>query len=132
MLPLLKRVQIVLTGDTELVTLIGDARHIGVNLRKKPEAPAIEYGFDTGNISSGKKEEQNLRVTVYGTTPETGAAIAERVTTLLTPKNLTDSTLGLRCGLCRKNRNTVLPATDFGQNVEMSFRVLYTANPQSH
>jgi len=133
MLTLLKRVHEVLTGSTPLVTKLGGSAQIGTNLRKKPDQPAIEYGFDTGSIESGNKEIQSLRVSVYGTTShEDTLEIAELVTDLLTPKALSSVTLNLHCGMCSKTRNTVLPSTDFNHQIDMTFRVLFTATPSSH
>jgi hypothetical protein len=128
---LLARVHTVLTTDDTLVSMIGDINQIGTNQRKKPDQPAIEYGYDAGSMEPGKKVIQSLRVTVYGTTSsEDVLKIADRVALVLTPANLSDATLNLHCGLCQKTRNALLPTSDFGHHAEMTFRVLFT-NPHT-
>jgi len=135
MLAFLEQVQDVLTGDNGPGGIMSftPTPQVGVNLRKKPDQPAIEYGLETGSIEPGKKETQNLRVTVYGTaSAEEVVGLADRVTMVLTPKNLSSVTRNLHCGLCQKTRNSVLPTSDFGHQVELTFRVLFTNSLPSH
>lgn len=125
--PLLRRVFTVLSTDSEILnTYEVPAGNIGTNVRKSATYPAIEFGIESGSNFRDVKDDQRLRLTVYGTEQvEQVVLIADRVKALMVPKQLSDRDNGFFVARSRLIRNVLLPRDDYGHSLTMSFNLKY-------
>lgn len=124
MLTLLEKINTVLRADSSLVALLGSAANIGTNLRKSPALKMVEFGPESGSLVRQDKDIASVRFSVYGTdSVSSTTAIADRVTGLMTPRNLNDAVLNLKIGSVRRTRYAALPVNDFGHQIELVFEI---------